>query len=65
MIEADALDWCRVTVHDGAVGTRVIVPDSNGCVAGSGGDQAALLVEIDIADGTLMSDELVWAGIRR
>ena len=52
-----------MTVHDGAVGACVIVPDSNGCVAGSGGNQAALLVEIDIANGTLMPDELVWAGV--
>ena len=54
-----------MTIHDGAVGTCVIIPDTDGCIAGSGGDQAALLVEIDIADGTLMPDELVWAGIRR
>ncbi len=63
LVELDWLDWSRVPIHNGASCTCIIVPDTHSCVPRNWCDQAALRVNCDITDGTLMTDEFVWTGI--
>lgn len=63
LVEVDWLNWCRMTIHNWALSASIIVPNSDGCIAGNGCNEGALRVHGHIADGSLMANEFVWSSI--